>query len=742
MGQFEERQKLKNRLDDEMLAESVQQLGSVVSDAKTRGGNNSERLYLIHVVEDLGRYLDLRIPYSSNPDVTIDWYHEEFFRPQGIAWRTVKLKAGWYEDACGVMLGTFSDGRPVVFHPSGWSGYSYIDPDTGRKIRITQKNAGLFQSEATLYYRPLPMRKITQKDIWAYIRKSVSLWDFLALIAATIVSMLLGMITPAMTSLLLSEVVESKDLRLLAVIFAVLFIITIAVFIITSMKQLLLARISTKVAVPLQTAFMMRVLSAPAGELRSFSAGDLGMKVGSMYSNLKQLLNMFLSMMLTAACSFFCFIQMFQFAAGPALIALAVTIILVILYIHVILKQADVSTDRMVFQAEESGLTYSLIDGMQKITLAGAEKRAFSIWAGVYQKSVRTLYDPPLLLKVFSMLTPVIMLAGMILMYLTAFSAEVPPSSFIAFLSSYGLLTGALTMVSTNVTAFANALPVFRVLKPVMDLEPETGGDKEVVQRLKGNISVRDVTFRYTPAMPPVLENLNMEIHAGDYVAIVGSTGCGKTTIMRLLLGLENPDHGSILYDGKNLQSLDVTSLRRKIGSVLQNGEIFQGTIFSNITISGTATTQRDGPFVQSESASGAALSEADAWEAAEIAGIADDIRHMPLQMNTPLPDGGRGVSGGQKQRLLIARAIASKPSILIFDEATSALDNLTQKAVSDAIGELSCTRIVIAHRLSTIQNCDRIFCLDKGHIVEEGSYEELMEKDGFFAELVRRQQI
>ena len=193
---------------------------------------------------------------------------------------------------------------------------------------------------------------------------------------------------------------------------------------------------------------------------------------------------------------------------------------------------------------------------------------------------------------------------------------------------------------------------------------------------------------------------------------------------MRLLLGFEKPDYGDIFYDGKNLKALDETSLRRKIGTVLQSGEIFQGTIFSNITVSGTD------------------LTEEDAWEAAEIAGIADDIRRMPLKMNTPLPDGGRGVSGGQKQRLLIARAIVSKPSVILFDEATSALDNVTQKAVSDAIGEMPCTRVVIAHRLSTIKNCDRILCLDKGHIVEEGTYEELISHNGFFSKLVNRQQI
>ena len=307
-------------------------------------------------------------------------------------------------------------------------------------------------------------------------------------------------------------------------------------------------------------------------------------------------------------------------------------------------------------------------------------------------------------------------------MYFTAVKTGVSEADFYAFLSSYALLTGALTSIGSSLSKFAGSLPVFRNLKPLMDFDPEVNETKEVVHALRGNISVRNVTFRYSEHSRTILENLNMEIRQGEYVALVGKSGCGKSTILRLLLGFERPGHGEILYDGRNLKSLDLTSLRRNIGTVLQKGEICKGTIFSNISISHPSLTM------------------AEAGKAAEIAGIANDIRRMPLQMNTPLADGGKGVSGGQKQRLMIARAIVSKPSILFFDEATSALDNITQKAVSDALGEIHCTRLVIAHRLSTIRNCDRILCMDGGRIVEEGSYDELIAKNGLFAELVRRQ--
>ena len=215
-----------------------------------------------------------------------------------------------------------------------------------------------------------------------------------------------------------------------------------------------------------------------------------------------------------------------------------------------------------------------------------------------------------------------------------------------------------------------------------------------------------------------------MKIRPGQYVAIVGKTGCGKSTLMRILLGFEKPEKGAVYYDGRNLDALDVKSLRHKIGVVMQNGKLFQGDIYSNITISAPQLTLKE------------------AWEAAEMAGMKEDIENMPMGMHTVISEGSGGISGGQRQRLMIARAIAPKPKVLMFDEATSALDNITQKIVSDSLEELKCTRIVIAHRLSTIRNCDRIIVLDGGKIIEDGTYDQLIEKKGFFAELVERQRL
>ena len=229
---------------------------------------------------------------------------------------------------------------------------------------------------------------------------------------------------------------------------------------------------------------------------------------------------------------------------------------------------------------------------------------------------------------------------------------------------------------------------------------------------------------RRPPRTRTVLRDLNLAIPAGQLTVIVGRSGCGKSTLLRLLLGFETPQKGSIFYDKKDMAKIDPESLRRKIGVVMQDGKLFLGDIYSNIVITAPELTVDE------------------AWEAAEIASIADDIRAMPMGMHTIISEGQGGISGGQRQRMMIARAVAPKPKILMFDEATSALDNITQKKVSEAIDSLQCTRIVIAHRLSTIQHADRIIYLDGGKIVEDGTYEELIAKNGRFARLVERQRL
>ena len=429
----------------------------------------------------------------------------------------------------------------------------------------------------------------------------------------------------------------------------------------------------------------------------------------------------------TGLTSLFSLIYISQiFAYAPTLVAPALAILLVTVIFSVVssLAQMKISTEQMTLSGRESGMTYALITGIQKIKLAGAEKRAFARWGNLYAQSAKMTYDPPMFLKLNSVISLAISLTGTLVMYYMSVRAGLSVADYYAFNTAYGMVSGAFLSLAGIALSAAQIRPILTMVQPFFDAVPEVSDGKQVIERLSGGIELNNVSFRYNENMPLILDDLSLKIRPGQYVAIVGRTGCGKSTLLRLLLGFEKPQKGAIYYDGKDLERIDLRSLRRRIGVVMQNGKLFQGDIYSNIVISA--------PW----------LSQQDAWEAAELTGIAEDIRRMPMGMNTVISEGSGGISGGQRQRLIIARAIAPKPKILMFDEATSALDNITQKKVSESLDRLKCTRIVIAHRLSTIRQCDRILVLDQGKIVEDGTYDELIASDGFFAELVARQRL
>lgn len=342
----------------------------------------------------------------------------------------------------------------------------------------------------------------------------------------------------------------------------------------------------------------------------------------------------------------------------------------------------------------------------------------------IYSQSAKETYNPPLYLKIYSALAIIIPLFGTVLLYYRGSRQRRCPGAFIAFSAAFAMLLTAVNSFSKAMVSFAETLPILEMIKPILAETPENSEEKETIVNLRGKIDINSVSFGYDSASTRIIEDFSLHINEGEYVAVVGKSGSGKSTLLRLLLGFEKPEKGSILYDGKDLSRLDLKSLRRSIGTVLQNDSLVFGDIYTNITF--------HSPWLTID----------DAWRAAEIAGIADDIRGMTMGMRTIIDDNQGSLSGGQKQRILIARAIALSPNILFFDEATSALDNITQKQVSASLDALNCTRVVIAHRLSTVQNCDRILVLDNGKIVEQGSYKELIELNGEFAELVRRQRI
>ncbi|MBR1561468.1 MAG: ATP-binding cassette domain-containing protein, partial [Clostridia bacterium] len=548
--------------------------------------------------------------------------------------------------------------------------------------------------------------------------------DLLQLFLATLAVTLVGFIEPRVYSAITGPVLQNKSVSLLGGMAVFLLSAAFASELLNVTRDLMMERISTKTTLCVEAAVMMRVLSLPVSFFRRFSSGELSSRTESVSSLCEMLLDNITSTGMTSLVSLLYITQIFSFA--PALVWPSLIIILatVVMSLAVSLVQINVSRRKMKLSAQDAGMSYAMVSGIQKIKLSGSEKRAFARWARLFAKNSELEYDPPAFLKLNGVFTMAITLVGTIALYYLAVRSNVAPNEYYAFTAAYGRVMAAFTALAGIATSIASIPPVLEMAEPLLKTEPEVTAEKEALNRVSGAIELNHVSFRYEDDAPWVLENLSLKIKAGEYVAIVGRTGCGKSTLVRLMLGFEKPQKGAVFYDGRDLNSVDPKSLRRKMGVVIQNGQLCQGDIFSNITLSAPQLTLNE------------------AWEAAETAGIADDIRDMPMGMQTMISEGQGGISGGQKQRLLIARAIAPKPRILIFDEATSALDNKTQKQVSDALDRLKCTRIVIAHRLSTIRNCDRILVMDRGAIVESGTYEQLIALNGRFADLVARQRL
>ena len=649
---------------------------------------------------------------------------EYLFRPHGIMYRPVKLDKGWYNNASGAMLGKLKTGEAVALLPDKLGMYGFYNPNTQKKVRLNRKTQELLEEDSYCFYKPFPLKKIGVRDLLQYIIGTVSPPTIVCVILITLCATLVGMITPRITKLLFSDVLESGSARLLLSI-AVLYVCTsLSLLMIGGIKSLLMNRINTEMNVSVQAATMARILSLPADFFKNYSSGEITSRAQYISSLCQTLVQTFLSTGLTSVFSLVYITQIFVYAKELVIPALCITLVTLVFSIVSSLAQMKISKRYMELSGKMSGMTYQIITGVQKIKLSGSEKRMFARWMNEYAEESKYTYGTPPFIMFNGVISTAISLAGTIVMYFFAVRSGVSVADYTAFNAAYGMLSGALMSVAGIALTAARIKPVIDMAKPIMDAEPEISEGKQIVTKVSGGIELSNVSFRYEDNSPLVVDDLSLKIKPGQYVAIVGKTGCGKSTLLRLLLGFEKPQKGAIYYDGRDMGTLDLKSLRKKIGVVTQNGKLFQGDIYSNIIISA--------PY----------LSVDDAWKAAEIADIADDIRAMPMGMHTIISEGAGGISGGQKQRLMIARAVAPNPKILMFDEATSALDNITQKKVSEALDSLKCTRIVIAHRLSTIKQCDRIIVLDGGKIVEDGTYEELLEKQGYFHELVERQKL
>ncbi len=752
MGWFDEQIRERMKSDQEILEDSFLQIVDSVMGNHTASQLASDQVVAKEALDDVLKYYRYKPVEVPDNIRDVNEQMDYVLRPLGLMTRNVTLEEGWYRDAFGPMLGLYTgdkeargrgqsasdgaggddstkeqdvpSGTMVALLPGKISGYRFRDPETGKMTRVSRANAHCIAPDALCFYRPLPMKSLGIPDLLLYMKNCISSGDVVLIFLATLAVTLVGMIEPKVYQMVTGPVLDSKSISLLMGTAVFLISATIASQLLAVVRSLMMDRITIKTSLAVEASVMMRLLSLPLSFFRKYSSGELSSRTSAVSTLCNMLISNVFSIGLSSLLSLLYITQIFGFTPYLVVPSIAIILVTVISSLVTSLLQIRISREKMKLSAKEYGMSYAMISGIRKIRLSGSEKRAFARWGRLYAQNMELEYNPPMFLKINSVIMTAISLIGNIILYYLAVKSEVGPSGYFAFSAAYGRVMGAFSSLAGIAISVASIPPVLEMAEPILKTEPEITAGKEVITQIRGNIEMNHISFRYEENTPFVLEDLSLKIRSGEYVAIVGRTGCGKSTLVRLLLGFEKPEKGAIYYDGHDLNTIDPRSLRRKMGVVTQDGQLFQGDIFSNITISAPNLT----------------LDEA--WEAAETAGIAQDIREMPMGMNTVISEGLGGISGGQKQRLMIARAVAPRPTILILDEATSALDNKTQKQVSEALDRLKCTRIVIAHRLSTIRNCDRILLIDNGRIREEGTYEELIEMGGAFAQLVERQRL
>lgn len=640
--------------------------------------------------------------------------------------REVVLSGDWWKVDNGPLLGFMEeDGRPVAILPLSPKKYELHDPSQKSKTIVDEQLAGQLKPFAWMFYKPFPHKALKVKDILSFGLAAISKQDLFNVILLGLAGGLLGIVTPVAIGVLFGNIIPEMDRGQLFYMTLILIGSAVAIFMFSITQAVAMLRIETKMQTSIQASVWDRLLSLPTPFFRRFSAGDLSHRALSIHAISQMISGVAMGTILSSIFSVFSLLLLFYYDVQMALLALLVVLIAILITVAFGYYQVRYQRKLMDIEGKTLSLVLQLINGIAKFRVAGAESRAFYLWSSLFRNLRQVTFKSRLneiFLDMFNTFLPVLASAVIFVAVVSPAGDRLTAGNFIAFNAAFSSFLIAMIAMSSVVITILNLFPLFERAKPIFETLPEVDDAKQDPGELKGEIGVSRLCFRYSEDGPLILNDVSLQIKPGEFIGVVGSSGSGKSTLFRCLLGFEQAESGMIFYDGQSLDAIDIQAVRQQMGVVLQNGKLMAADIFTNICGSAAVKTIDD------------------AWEAARGAGVEDDIKQMPMGMHTFINEGATTISGGQRQRLLIARAIVNKPRILLFDEATSALDNKTQTTVSRTLDKLQATRVVVAHRLSTIINADRIYVMDKGKIVQAGNYAELIKQEGLFAELAKRQ--
>ena len=663
--------------------------------------------------------------------------------------RLVTLPDDWHKKDTGVLLGFYTGekGKEIAaLIPETPESYRMFVPEHPEGIVLTETEIRHIEKDAFQCYAGFPARALKLWDLMKFMFRQCWLADYRTILVCSMFAGLIPLATPIITETIFQDIIPILDRQGLATVTQALLVTSFTTAALSIVRSIAVLRISNRIEITAEAALWGRLMTLPTSFFRRFTVGELASRMGGIGIAKNLVSGEFVASILSFIFSFWSIFLMCYYSMK--LTAAAVVVWLVYsLFVALVLRRV-LFFQRKIIEAgnKSAGTVQQIFAGLSKFRVQAAEEQAYNLWSrtfGEHWNWALKLRWQNNYTSIISSIQPFIL--TMILYWIAVYGMnEVSPdgktvntgigyAQFIAFNAAYSSFNGVMGGVIGLISQYFAIQPQLENLRPILEAVPETTEDKQEAGQLTGAIEVSRLSFAYSCMVPDgkggtvetegeeVLKDVSFSIAAGENVAIVGKSGSGKSTLVRLLLGFETPKRGSILFDGQDLAELALPSVRSQMGVVLQNGQLMTGDIYTNIV--GTRMLSQDA-----------------AWEAAEAAGIAEDIADMPMGMQTVISEGSSNISGGQRQRILIARALAGKPAILIFDEATSALDNRSQAIVTRSLDKLKSTRIVVAHRLSTIRQCDRIIVMDNGRIAEMGGFDELVEKGGLFADLVKRQ--
>jgi NHLM bacteriocin system ABC transporter ATP-binding protein len=732
-----------DELDRTRRMKQIESDASIVDDAfhalafPLRKAGSSPRTETVGLVdptlracEAIGQCLGVKIvaPTELRSGGTFKDAVEHIASASSLRYRRVVLKGEWWTTSAGPLLAfRENDHRPLALLPAAQARYQLYDPVEDRCIPLTPDLAVVLDGFAYSFYRSFPNRKLSVWDIVAFGMHGTRR-ELVSIVTMGICAGLVAMVVPVATGIIVDSIIPSAQRSQLLQISSFLVVVALAGWMFIVTRNFASLRLEGKMGSSLQAAIWDRLLRLPVPFFRAYTSGDLADRSLGIEYIMRALTGSVMSSILSGVFSIFSFLLLFFYSWRLALIATGLVFLTFAASMSAIYVQ--ILYQRRIFLARGriSGMLLEFVDNIAKLRVAGAERRAFAVWAREFSAQKELGMRARFIsngLAIFNAAFPVISLAT-IVGFATQLMGQpllhaLTTGSFLAFLAAFIQFQSGALQLSSAVESALSVVPVHERATPILDALPEVSEGSKHPGELRGSIEIGHVNFRYHADTPVVLRDVSLSVKPGEFIAIVGPSGSGKSSLFRLLLGFEKPESGAIYYDGQDLSGLDIQAVRQQIGTVMQSARLMSGTIFNNIVGS-------------------APLSLEDAWVAARNSGLDNDIRAMPMGMHTMISEGGGNLSGGQRQRLMIARAIVKKPRIFLFDEATSALDNQTQAVVSHSLEALQSTRIVIAHRLSTIANANRIVVLSKGVVMQAGSYSELASQEGLFRELVKRQ--